>query len=51
VAARFGRPDGAHEAARRARAELRNLKRRLRTRIFLLDRVRGLFSLRSLGFS
>jgi Transglutaminase-like superfamily/TgpA N-terminal domain len=51
VAARFGRPDGAREAARRARFELRNLKRRLRTRIFLLDRVRGLFSLRSLGFS
>ncbi len=51
VAARFGRPDGAGAAARRARAELRSLKRRLRTRIFLLDRVRGLFSLRSLGFS
>jgi transglutaminase-like putative cysteine protease len=51
VAARFGRPDAAPEAARRARAELRNLKRRLRVRIFVLDRVRGLFSLRSLGFS
>ncbi len=51
AAARFGRPDGAREAAHRARAELRTLKRRLRTRIFLLDRIRGLFSLRSLGFS
>jgi transglutaminase-like putative cysteine protease len=51
VAARFGRPDGARDAARRAREELRALKRRLRTRIFLLDRIRGLFSLRSLGFS
>jgi hypothetical protein len=51
VAARFGRPDGAREAARQARFELRTLKRRLRNRIFLLDRLRGLFSLRSLGFS
>jgi transglutaminase-like putative cysteine protease len=51
VAARFGRPESAHDAARRARAELQGLKRRLRTRIFLLDRIRGLFSLRSLGFS
>jgi hypothetical protein len=30
---------------------LRELKRRLRRRIFLLDRARGLLSLRSLGFS
>jgi transglutaminase-like putative cysteine protease len=51
AAARFGRPEAAPEAARRARVELRALKRRLRTRIFLLDRIRGLFSLRSLGFS
>jgi hypothetical protein len=51
VSARFGRPDHAAEAARRARVELRNLKRHLRRRIFLLDRARGLFSLRSLGFS
>ncbi len=51
ASARFGRPDHAAEAAGRARAELRDLKRLLRRRIFLLDRVRGLFSLRSLGFS
>jgi transglutaminase-like putative cysteine protease len=51
VSARFGRPDEASGAARRARDELRELKRRLRRRIFLLDRARGLLSLRSLGFS
>jgi transglutaminase-like putative cysteine protease len=51
VSARFGRPDDAVAAARRARAELRELKRRLRRRIFLLDRARGVLSLRSLGFS
>jgi hypothetical protein len=51
VTARFGRPDAAAAAASRARAELRELKRRLRRRIFLLDRFRGLLSLRSLGFS
>jgi hypothetical protein len=51
VSARFGRPDDAPGAARRARVELRELKRRLRRRIFLLDRARGLVSLRSLGFS
>jgi protein-glutamine gamma-glutamyltransferase len=51
VSARFGRPDDAPGAARRARDELRELKRRLRRRIFLLDRARGLLSLRSLGFS
>jgi transglutaminase-like putative cysteine protease len=51
VSARFGRPDDAPRAARRARHELRELKRRLRRRIFLLDRARGLLSLRSLGFS
>jgi transglutaminase-like putative cysteine protease len=51
VSARFGRPDDAAGAARRARDELRELKRRLRRRIFLLDRARGLLSLRSLGFS
>jgi transglutaminase-like putative cysteine protease len=51
VMARFGRPDAAATAAVRARAELRELKRRLRSRIFVLDRFRGLLSLRSLGFS
>jgi hypothetical protein len=51
ASARFGLPDEAPAAARRARHELRDLKRRLRRQIFLLDRVRGLLSLRSLGFS
>jgi hypothetical protein len=51
VSARFGPPLDAPAAARRARAELRGLKRGLRRRIFLLDRARGLLSLRSLGFS
>ena len=51
TAARFGPPGDAPAAARRAREELRELKRRLRRRIFLLDRARGLVSLRSLGFS
>jgi transglutaminase-like putative cysteine protease len=51
ASARFGRPGDAAGAARRAREELRELKRRLRSRIFLLDRARGLLSLRSLGFS
>jgi transglutaminase-like putative cysteine protease len=51
TAARFGPPGDAPAAARRARVELRELKRRLRRRIFLLDRARGLVSLRSLGFS
>jgi hypothetical protein len=49
--ARFGPPEQATTAARRARNELRELKRRLRRQIFLLDRARGLLSLRSLGFS
>jgi transglutaminase-like putative cysteine protease len=51
VSARFGHPADAPAAARRARDELRELKRRLRRRIFVLDRARGLLSLRSLGFS
>lgn len=51
TAARFGPPESASASARRARAELRELKRRLRRRLFVLDRVRGLVSLRSLGFS
>jgi transglutaminase-like putative cysteine protease len=51
ASARFGRPADAPRSARRAREELRELKRGLRRRIFLLDRARGLVSLRSLGFS
>jgi transglutaminase-like putative cysteine protease len=48
-AARFGPPSGAAAAARRARSELADLKRRLRRQVFLLDRARGAVSLRSLG--
>jgi protein-glutamine gamma-glutamyltransferase len=51
AAARFGPPRSAADAARLARGELRLLKRTLRRRLFVLDRVRGLVSLRSLGFS
>ena len=43
--ARFGPPTDAGEAARRARIELRDLKRRLRRGLFVLDRARGLFQL------
>lgn len=49
--ARFGPPDASGDAARRARRELRELKRALRRRIFVLERARGLVSLRSLGFA
>ena len=49
--ARFGPPDTSRAAARRARQELRELKRTLRRRIFVLERARGLVSLRSLGFA
>ena len=48
-AARFGPPSGAPAAARRAKSELVDLKRRLRRQVFLLDRARGAVSLRSLG--
>jgi len=48
-AARFGPPGGAGAAARRAKSELADLKRRLRRQVFLLDRARGAVSLRSLG--
>jgi transglutaminase-like putative cysteine protease len=49
AAARYGpRPD-AVDAARRARVELRELKRKLRRGLFVLDRARGLVSVRSLG--
>jgi transglutaminase-like putative cysteine protease len=47
--ARYGRPEQADEAAGRARLELRELKRRLRRSLFVLDRLRGLLSVRSLG--
>jgi transglutaminase-like putative cysteine protease len=51
TAARFGRPEGAGPAAREARRELRSLVRRLRSRLGARDRLRGLLSLRSLGFA
>ncbi|TMK72879.1 MAG: transglutaminase domain-containing protein [Actinobacteria bacterium] len=50
-AARFGSPTVAREAGPAARRELRELKRRLRRELFVLDRLRGVVSLRSFGFS
>ena len=47
--ARYGPLPEAAEAAGRARVELRELKRRLRRGLFVLDRSRGLVSVRSLG--
>ena len=47
--ARYGPGDEAREAAGRARHELRELKRKLRRSLFVLDRARGLVSVRSLG--
>lgn len=47
--ARYGPPEEAMSAARRARSELRELKRKLRRSVFILDRARGLVSVRSLG--
>jgi transglutaminase-like putative cysteine protease len=47
--ARYGPQGEAHEAAGRARVELRELKRKLRRGLFVLDRLRGLVSVRSLG--
>jgi transglutaminase-like putative cysteine protease len=49
TAARYGPPDDAHGAARRARRELRLLKGLLRGNLLMRDRVRGLVSVRSLG--
>jgi transglutaminase-like putative cysteine protease len=49
TAARYGPPERAATSARRARSELRGLKRRLRRNVFILDRARGLVSVRSLG--
>jgi len=47
--ARYGPQGEAHDAAGRARVELRELKRKLRRGLFVLDRLRGLVSVRSLG--
>ena len=49
AAARYGPQTDAHAAAGRARAELRELKRKLRRALFVLDRARGVVSVRSLG--
>jgi hypothetical protein len=49
TAARYGRPEQAVASAQQARSELRELKRRLRRSLFILDRARGLVSVRSLG--
>jgi hypothetical protein len=51
TAARFGRPAGARCAARDARRELRALMRVIRARLTARERIRGLVSLRSLGFA
>jgi transglutaminase-like putative cysteine protease len=47
--ARYGPSAEARAAARGARVELRELKRKLRRGLFVLDRARGLVSVRSLG--
>jgi len=47
--ARYGPQGEARDAAGRARVELRALKRKLRRGLFVLDRLRGLVSVRSLG--
>ncbi len=47
--ARFGRPEEAGGALRRARRELRAIRRGLRRRLGLVSRVRGAASLRSLS--
>jgi transglutaminase-like putative cysteine protease len=51
TAARFGPPAGARPAARVARRELRALLRVVRARLTFRERLRGLLSLRSLGFA
>jgi hypothetical protein len=51
TAARFGPPAGAQRAAREARRELRMLLRRMRVHLRATERVRGLLSLRSFGFT
>jgi transglutaminase-like putative cysteine protease len=50
-AARYAPPDEAPAAARLARRELRNVRRRMRRQLRLLDRARGLLSVRSLGLN
>lgn len=50
AAARYGPPAQSGLAARRARRELRRLRVRMRRRLATRDRIRGLLSLRSLGF-
>jgi protein-glutamine gamma-glutamyltransferase len=49
AAARYGPRADARAAAGHARVELRELKRKLRRGLFVLDRARGLVSVRSLG--
>lgn len=51
TAARFGPPGSSARAAREARRELRLLLRDIRHRLNAHSRVRGLLSLRSLGFA
>jgi protein-glutamine gamma-glutamyltransferase len=50
AAARFGPPPEANAAAARARAELARLRDQLRRRLGIVRRMRGIVSLRSLGF-
>ena len=50
-AARFGPPEGSAAAATRSRRELRMLMRQIRRRLTPASRLRGLVSLRSLGFT
>ena len=49
--ARFGLPADAAAASQQARRELSSLQARIRSRIGILRRARGLVSLRSLGFA
>ena len=51
AAARFGPPPEAATAAARAREELARVRARMRSRLGVLRRARGLVSLRSLGFA
>jgi anti-sigma factor RsiW len=48
--ARYGPPARADAAARRARLELRSVRRQLRRSLRAWDRFTGLVSVRSLGF-
>jgi transglutaminase-like putative cysteine protease len=48
TAARFGPPDEARDAGKQARHELRRVRRRIRSQLGTLERMRGLVSLRSL---